>query len=1419
MPTIVRALACALFVASIAPAALAVTPPVFSTQWGGIGSGPGLFSNPIGVAVDGAGNVYVADTGNHRVQKFDANGTFLLQWGTLGTGNGQFNGPRGIAVRAGSVFVVDGGNSRVQVFTLAGAYVTQWGSNGTGNGQFLAARGIAIDPGYFVVLVTDATLNRVQSFSPTGTYYAQWGTTGTGNGQFNGASGIAFDGSNDVYVVDTGNNRIQHLDAGGTYYGQWGTAGAGPGQFNAPADIAAWGGHLYVSDRLNDRVQMFTPTGVFEAQWGTTGVGPNQFSGPRGVGAMFGLVYVTDGGESCRIQKFAPAPPDSCAPCAAVVDTCCATVPQVGGPWSNILVGTRQGYLGWPYAVTIFNLTSSPPSPLEDNNWASITRYNGPGNSWRGDSLGTVFGLTLDEYGNIFVTHSSCYYPDAVGTVFGAGAGAIYRIDATTGAIGTFCVLPNLVDPVVNTMAPGDGLPGLGNISYDCRHHQFFVTNIEDGKIYRIQAVGVNGPTGNVVQTFDPMAPDNNLPGWAPLGERLWGIQWHGDRVYYSVWRQDYSASAGPNEIRSVAVLSSGALDPSSDQHEFFLPPYPPTGGSHGPGNTNSMPVADISFSATGRMLVGERGVSYETMTAPHQARALEYACSGGCWVPANVYMIGDYGYQTNASGGVDYDRHPYGGGVIGRGWATGDALHLGGFYTDVVYGYQGLRPNMNGTNLNSILVDSDGDVVNGDKTLTGDIEAPGCPEVGEVLGSICGKKFKDANYNGVKDGAEVGLAGWTIQLFGPGGPYTATTNASGDYCFPNLLAGSYTVGEVGQSGWVQTAPAGGTYAVTLAPGQNVISRDFGNYLKPPGGIPCVPPPLAMGAWWTFGDSPGSHAAIDVTHASPPRNVAQLHGGASIDPAGQVGSALAVLAAGDHAVVPNPEQSGIDFGAGPFAIDAWVRPAAGAGTRMIAEKRVPMSTSPYRTLGWALYLDGLEARLEIGNGDATQIVPGPTLVADTWAHLAVSVERSPAAGTWYIDGAPNPALGFVPIPGTLSTAADLYIGQASPSFGAAATFLGHLDELELFPSPLSPARVAQIHAAGVIGKCPEYCRVPSVTSICKDKTSVQVCFTICNNAATAQNYSWSLAGLPAGVGCSVAGPTVFSPPAGTVTVPAGSCSGPICVTIPRPAGLTAQNQTACYSLTFVNTATGASYTCTGKIRADNTCWCVTPAQTGVVGVAGRILPGAIGTPIVIGVGGPCDPVSFPYRVTAVHTGADADPVLVSLNGLPPGEPVIGTFTASDPMGGGVIEVGAAYARHDAAAPYEVLVEADLDGDGVMEPVSSTLIASTYEESTPVVVSPGPRPEDAVRLVAAPNPFFRGASVSLSLPERGVVQLAVFDLSGRRVRALAGGVLSAGAHRFDWDGADDRGRPVAAGVYFVSLATERTEVRAKLVKLR
>ncbi|MDX6446522.1 MAG: hypothetical protein QOH71_3596 [Blastocatellia bacterium] len=100
---------------------------------------------------------------------------------------------------------------------------------------------------------------------------------------------------------------------------------------------------------------------------------------------------------------------------------------------------------------------------------------------------------------------------------------------------------------------------------------------------------------------------------------------------------------------------------------------------------------------------------------------------------------------------------------------------------------------------------------------------------------TITGLKFNDLNGNGVRDTGEPGLANWTIQVTDSTGiTHTTTTDSAGNYSLTVPAPGTYTVAEVLQSGWTQTAPTSGTYSVTVSPGQVINNRDFGNRLEKP---------------------------------------------------------------------------------------------------------------------------------------------------------------------------------------------------------------------------------------------------------------------------------------------------------------------------------------------------------------------------------------------------------------------------------------------------------------------------------------------------------------------------------------------------------------------------------------------------------
>lgn len=281
------------------------TAGINTLSFGSFGTGNGEFSGPKGVAFDSDGNIYVTDSGNDRIQKFDSDGVFVLEWGSTGSGDGELETPFGIAVDSDDhIYVVDTANRRVQKFDTGGVYVSQWGSNGTGNGEFLSPRGIAIDTDDSIYVI-DNSSNRVQKFDTSGVYVGQWGSTGTDDGEFDAPTGITAGPDGTIYVADSGNHRIQLFDSDGAHLETWGEFGLGNGQFIDPADVAVNStGDVYVVERSSRRVQKFDPDGAFILKWGTSGGGDGQFNAPSGVKvAADDSVFVVDSNNH-RIQKF-----------------------------------------------------------------------------------------------------------------------------------------------------------------------------------------------------------------------------------------------------------------------------------------------------------------------------------------------------------------------------------------------------------------------------------------------------------------------------------------------------------------------------------------------------------------------------------------------------------------------------------------------------------------------------------------------------------------------------------------------------------------------------------------------------------------------------------------------------------------------------------------------------------------------------------------------------------------------------------------------------------------------------------------------------------------------------------------------------------------------------------------------------------
>ena len=281
--------------------------PSYSSAFGASGTGNGKFAHPAGIAIDSAGNLWVVDENNHRLEKFNAAGEFIKAFGSSGSGNGQFGRPTDVAIDAkGNLWVTDASNNRVEEFNEKGEYVSKFGSLGSGNGQFNGPEGIAIDA-KGNIWVADTYNARLQEFNEKGEFIRVVGSKGTGQGQLVEPTGIAIGPQGNVWVADWANNRVEEFSESGSFVRQFGTEGTGNGQFKRPDVIEVEsGGNVLVGDQNNERIQEFNQSGEYVTKFGSAGSGAGQFSFgyPMGIAADGkGDVWVSDTGNN-RVEKW-----------------------------------------------------------------------------------------------------------------------------------------------------------------------------------------------------------------------------------------------------------------------------------------------------------------------------------------------------------------------------------------------------------------------------------------------------------------------------------------------------------------------------------------------------------------------------------------------------------------------------------------------------------------------------------------------------------------------------------------------------------------------------------------------------------------------------------------------------------------------------------------------------------------------------------------------------------------------------------------------------------------------------------------------------------------------------------------------------------------------------------------------------------
>jgi uncharacterized protein (TIGR03663 family) len=285
-----------------------------STIFGELGTDPGQFQSPRGLAYAPDGSLYVADTLNHRIQHLGPNGAVLNAWGSYSgsdvslAGNapvGTFNEPWDVAVGPdGTVYVADTWNNRIQKFTPDGQYLTSWGFFGQAEtpDAFWGPRGVAVDA-QGRVFVSDTGNKRVSVFDSDGNPLSIIKL------DLNEPVGIAIGPDGRLYIADTWNQRVVVAKEAADNIFALDTSWPIDGWYsqsldNKPYISVSSDGRVFVTDPEGYRVIEFSTNGDFVRTWGSFGSSADAFSLPSGISAgENGQIWVTDNGAN-RIMLF-----------------------------------------------------------------------------------------------------------------------------------------------------------------------------------------------------------------------------------------------------------------------------------------------------------------------------------------------------------------------------------------------------------------------------------------------------------------------------------------------------------------------------------------------------------------------------------------------------------------------------------------------------------------------------------------------------------------------------------------------------------------------------------------------------------------------------------------------------------------------------------------------------------------------------------------------------------------------------------------------------------------------------------------------------------------------------------------------------------------------------------------------------------